>query len=142
MRRRRAERLRLASQENAKQSANGARRRPRPRIQVQVSSLFAADKGDAGGSVKHPPMSHTEQDSAGNSSPQYSAYDHARHNQQGQPHEPQSPVRSTQRPHTAPAGRKAGQVPDFRALHTAWARRLANAKAAVHRGLTMPKVCA
>ncbi|BDA43202.1 hypothetical protein COCOBI_04-2140 [Coccomyxa sp. Obi] len=34
---------------------------------------------------------------------------------------------------------KAGKVPNFAALHASWARRLAAAKAAVQRGLTVPK---
>ena len=35
---------------------------------------------------------------------------------------------------------KAGKMPNFAALHASWARRLAAAKAAVQRGLTIPKV--
>ncbi len=39
------------------------------------------------------------------------------------------------------AAYKAGKVPNFATLHASWARRLAAAKAAVQRGLTVPKVC-
>lgn len=38
------------------------------------------------------------------------------------------------------AAYRAGKVPRFVALHALWAQRLAAAQAAVHRGLTKPKV--
>lgn len=38
------------------------------------------------------------------------------------------------------AAYKAGKVPNFAALHASWAKRLAAAKAAVQRRLTVPKV--
>lgn len=51
-------------------------------------------------------------------------------------------VMYVQRPAEHKLPRRPGSVPNFRALHSAWSRRLAAAKAAVHQRLTVPQVLA